>query len=133
MAIEARERPTGGPLAAEISKMMVELLAEYTGRGPTRARTTLGRDHVLVLLRDTLTKGERQLAQNGHAHAVLETRRLYQRVFKDRAVESIEDLTGRKVVGFMSDNHLDPDLGVEVFVFEPGEESAAEVTEGESG
>jgi uncharacterized protein YbcI len=26
---------------------------------------------------------------------------------------------GRKVVGFMSDNHIDPDLAVEVFVLEP--------------
>jgi uncharacterized protein YbcI len=31
----------------------------------------------------------------------------------------IEELTGRKVIGFMSDNHLDPDLAVEVFVLEP--------------
>ena len=31
----------------------------------------------------------------------------------------IEALTGRKVVGFMSDNHVDPDLAVEVFVLEP--------------
>ena len=30
----------------------------------------------------------------------------------------IEELTGRKVVGFMSDNHIDPDLAVEVFVLE---------------
>ena len=28
----------------------------------------------------------------------------------------IEQLTGRKVIGFMSDNHIDPDLAVEVFV-----------------
>jgi uncharacterized protein YbcI len=31
----------------------------------------------------------------------------------------IERLTGRKVIGFMSDNHIDPDLAVEVFVLEP--------------
>ena len=31
----------------------------------------------------------------------------------------IEELTGRKVIGFMSDNHIDPDLAVEVFVLEP--------------
>ncbi len=30
----------------------------------------------------------------------------------------IEELTGRRVVGFMS-NHIDPDLAVEVFVLEP--------------
>jgi uncharacterized protein YbcI len=32
--------------------------------------------------------------------------------------EKIEELTGRKVVGFMSDSHIDPDLAVEVFVLE---------------
>jgi len=31
----------------------------------------------------------------------------------------IEVLTGRTVVGFMSDNHIDPDLAVEVFVLAP--------------
>ena len=31
---------------------------------------------------------------------------------------------GRKVVGFMSDNHIDPDLAVEVFVLEPLPEPA---------
>jgi uncharacterized protein YbcI len=30
----------------------------------------------------------------------------------------LEELTGRKVIGFMSDNHIDPDLAVEVFVLE---------------
>jgi uncharacterized protein YbcI len=40
----------------------------------------------------------------------------------------IEELTGRKVIGFMSDNHIDPDLAVEVFVLEPlpRDEDAAE-------
>jgi hypothetical protein len=32
----------------------------------------------------------------------------------------IEQLTGRTVIGFMSDNHIDPDLAVEVFILEPG-------------
>jgi uncharacterized protein YbcI len=48
------EPDTGGQVAAEISNAMVRLIAETTGRGPTKARTTIGRDHVLVMLRDTL-------------------------------------------------------------------------------
>ena len=31
----------------------------------------------------------------------------------------IEELTGRKVIGFMSDNYIDPDMAVEVFILEP--------------
>jgi uncharacterized protein YbcI len=31
----------------------------------------------------------------------------------------IEQLTGRKVLAFMSANHIDPDLAVELFILEP--------------
>ena len=133
MATKAVEPLSGGPLAAEISNMMVALLAEYTGRGPTKAHTTLGRDHVLVLLEDTLTQGERQLARNGHADAVLDSRKLFQRVFRDRAVARVEELTSRTVVGFMSDNHVDPDLGAELFVLEPKDGQVVGPVDAESG
>jgi uncharacterized protein YbcI len=33
----------------------------------------------------------------------------------------LEKLMGRKVIGFMSDNHIDPDLAVEVFILAPVE------------
>ena len=48
------------------------MLREYTGRGPTKARTMINEDVVTVLLADTLTKGERRLAENGHAGRILE-------------------------------------------------------------
>jgi uncharacterized protein YbcI len=50
---------------------------------------------------------------------VLDLRRRWQRVMKTDLSHEIEQLTGRKVIGFMSDNHLDSDLAVEVFVLEP--------------
>ena len=34
-------------------------------------------------------------------------------------MEAVEELTGRDVVAFMSNNHIDPDLAVEVFVLRP--------------
>ena len=43
-------------------------------------------------------------------------------IMKKDVSREIEELTGRKVIGFMSDNHIDPDhpdLAVEVFVLEP--------------
>ncbi len=49
----------GGQLDAAISNGLVQLLSEYTGRGPTRARTYLNGSMVVCVLRDTLTKGER--------------------------------------------------------------------------
>jgi uncharacterized protein YbcI len=38
---------------------------------------------------------------------------------REDLVAMVEEQMGRSVVAFMSDNHIDPDLGVEVFVLEP--------------
>jgi len=113
-----REHPTG-ELAAAISNTVVRALARTTGRGPTKARTTVGDNGVFVVLQDTLTVGERTLTDAGEAQAVLDLRRRWQRVMESEVSREVEQLTGRKVVGFMSDNHIDPDLAVEVFVLEP--------------
>jgi uncharacterized protein YbcI len=108
-----------GPLAASISNAVVQALAKTTGRGPTQAKTTFGDNAVFVVLQDALTVGERSLSDAGEGPVVLDLRRRWQSVMQAEISQTIEDLTGRKVVGFMSDNHIDPDLAVEVFVLEP--------------
>jgi len=114
------EQPQGyGELAAAISNMIVGALSRTTGRGPTKAKTTLGDNGVFVVLQDSLTVGELTLAGAGEGQAVLDLRRRWQRVMQAEVSREVERLTGRKVIGFMSDNHIDPDLAVEVFVLEP--------------
>ena len=108
-----------GELAAKISTTVVRALSRTTGRGPTKAKTTLGPNGVFVVLQDTLTRGEQTLADAGQGEAVLELRHRWQMIMKNDVSREIEQLTGRKVIGFMSDNHIDPDLAVEVFVLEP--------------
>jgi uncharacterized protein YbcI len=112
------EHPNGR-LAAAISNAVVRALARTTGRGPTKARTTFGQNGVFVVLQDSLTVGEQTLAEAGQSRAVLDLRRRWQDVMQESVSREIEELTGRKVVGFMSDNHIDPDLAVEVFILEP--------------
>ena len=108
-----------GELAARISNTVVKALARTTGRGPTKAKTTLGDNGIFVVLQDSMTRGEQILANAGEGEAVLDLRRRWQRVMRSDVSREIEELTGRKVIGFMSDNHIDPDLAVEVFVLEP--------------
>jgi uncharacterized protein YbcI len=112
-------RLSEGELAAAISRTVVQALGRTTGRGPTKARTTLGDNGVFVVLQDTLTRGEQTLADAGQGQAVLDLRRRWQGVMEAEVSREIEELTGRKVIGFMSDNHIQPDLAVEVFVLEP--------------
>jgi uncharacterized protein YbcI len=112
-----------GELAAAISNTVVRALARTTGRGPTKAKTTIGENGVFVVLQDSLTVGEQTLSKAGQSEAVLDLRRRWQRVMEADVSREVEELTGRKVVGFMSDNHIDPDLAVEVFVLEPRHEA----------
>jgi uncharacterized protein YbcI len=113
------KHPPNGSPSAEISRSAVQLLREYTGRGPTRAHTTINTESVMVVLGDILTKGERKLAENGKAQRVLDVRHDFQLVMREELVAMVERTLDRKVIAFMSDNHLDPDLAVEVFILEP--------------
>jgi uncharacterized protein YbcI len=111
-------RPSG-TLAAAISNAVVGLLHNYTGRGPTRARTTIGPDTIVVTLRDSLTKAERTLADHGQKLEVLAMRRAFQGAMREDLVAVVEQLTGRTVEAFLSDNLHEPDVAVEIFLLHP--------------
>jgi uncharacterized protein YbcI len=112
---------TVGSLSAAISNAVVGLLHEYTGRGPTHARTTIGPDTIVVTLRDSLTKAERTLASRGQALEVLAMRRAFQNTMRDELILAIEQLTGRTVEAFLSDNLHEPDVAVEIFLMKRGD------------
>jgi uncharacterized protein YbcI len=105
--------------AARISNHCVRTLSAYTGRGPTKSWTSIDGDLVSIVLRDTLTKGERSLVADGRGQLVLGMRKAYQLTMRDELVAGVEEVTGRKVIAFLSDNHIDPDIAVESFVLEP--------------
>jgi uncharacterized protein YbcI len=109
---------TRGQAAQGISNGVVRLMREYTGRGPTQAHTTINDHIVVVVLRDTLLKAERSLAHDGESQAVIGMRRRFQSTMEDALVAVVEEQTGRKVEVFLSDNAIDPDVAVEVFVLE---------------
>jgi uncharacterized protein YbcI len=116
---EVERRPQGGSTSAAISNAAVRLLNDYTGRGPTKAKTTINRDSVMIVFGDVLTKAERTLADNGDQEAVLQMRKRFQGAMRGELVEIVESHTDRTVVAFMSDNHIDPDLAAEIFILEP--------------
>jgi len=115
----AESSPVEQSTAAQISNLVVQLLHSYTGRGPTKAWTSIDTDLVTVVLRDTLSKGERSLAEDSRAPLVLEMRRAYQQTMRGELIAGVEQLTGRKVMAFLSANHLEPDIAIESFVLKP--------------
>jgi uncharacterized protein YbcI len=112
------ERPPTGPLSLSISNVVVGMLREYTGRGPTKARTTIRDNVVLVMLEQTLTKGEQSLVAKGRSDKVLEIRHEFQNAMRQECSDKVAELTGRNVLAFLSANHIDPDLGAEIFMLD---------------
>jgi uncharacterized protein YbcI len=109
-----QQRPADGSLHLAISNAFVKLLREYTGRGPTKARTSIRDDVVLIMLEQTLTKGELSLAARGGGETVLEIRHEFQEAMREESSAKVAELTGRKVIAMLSANHLDPDLAAEI-------------------
>jgi len=115
---DVQDAAARGQLSAEISSAVVRLFSKHTGRGPTKARTTLDADLVVVLLQNNMTKGEKSLVHAGKGAEVLQIRRTFQETMRPELVEAVERLTKRNVVSFMSANDIDPDAAAEIFLLD---------------
>ena len=110
-----------GDVRTEISDGIVALLKEFYGRGPERTKTYVSDDLVVCLLRGGFTRVEQTLLEGGHSDDVIRQRMAFQQVMRHRFEHVVEAATGRKVIGFMSGNHQDPDMICEVFVLAPND------------
>ena len=114
--MSADQQSTSDPQSGAITQAVVEIFRDYTGRGPAEAQTFVNEDLVHVLLADTMTAAQRELATGGEQEFVLDVRRKFQRTMEDHLTAAVEQHTGRRVVAFLSDNSIEPDLALESFV-----------------
>jgi uncharacterized protein YbcI len=113
-----------GRLAAAISTAVVHVFSEHTGRGPTKARTTIDGEMVVVILQDSLTRAERSLVEAGKDAEVLQLRRSFQETMSVDLIAVVERLTASNVQAFMSANHIAPDTAAEIFLLDAKVEAA---------
>jgi hypothetical protein len=58
-------------------------------------------------------------------------RKAFQGTVRHDLINRVEEILGRKVIAFMSDNHIDPDVAVDVFVLAaPGAEPQGDSARG---
>lgn len=110
-------RPEGA--AVTISNQIVRLLVRYVGRGPTKARTTLSQNLVVVTFADTMTRAELNLVAAGAAEAVASMRRVFQATMREEAVRSIEEILGRTVTAYLADIDTSANIALMAFVLAP--------------
>lgn len=127
MALEADE--TSGELestlARGISHEMVRLYSEYYGHQRTTARTYINENIVLVMLQSSVTADEIERFAKGLGKGVIDQRVAFQKGEEDAFTISIERLTGRKVVAFLSANEESLDFAAEMFVLDAPPDVAA--------
>jgi uncharacterized protein YbcI len=105
-----------GEMRATISREMVRLQAEYYGKGPTKAKTYIVDDLVVVVLEETFTRAEKTLAERGEREAIQHIRRRFQQQMAESFTSLVEQATGRKVRVFLSETDVDSDVSVETFL-----------------
>ena len=117
------DRPTEvGSRLSEISRAVVQIHAQYYGRGPERARTIWHRDVIVCLLEDVYTPAERTLIQAGHFEQVRTVRSAFEDEVEPLLRGAVEGITDRQVRAFVSQVSREPELAAEVFVLEPLEQ-----------
>jgi uncharacterized protein YbcI len=106
----------GGQLLSAISTAIVKLMREHYGRGPIKAKTYALDDIVVCVLRGSgFTPLEQTIMESGDGGRVVAMRENFQEMMAARYKDMIEELTGRKVLAFLSQAHVEPDITLEVF------------------
>jgi uncharacterized protein YbcI len=106
----------GGQLLAAISTSVVAILREHYGRGPMKAKTYALDDIIVVVMRGSgFTPLEQTIMDSGNPDRIVDMRHEFQHMMTRQFTETIERLTGRKVLAFLSQAHVDPDITIEIF------------------
>ena len=116
----------GEPLLAAVSEAMVSMHERYHGRVPATAKCLMmGDDLLACVLGGVYTDVEKTMIELQRTTTVQETRSAFQEAMQHKFIETIERLSGRRVMAFISNQHVGPDLEIELFVLAPGSHDSA--------
>ena len=110
----------GDELLAAVTDAMVALHERYYHRVPVTAKTLLLDGEMLVcVLGGVYTDVEKTMIELQRVPVVQQTRSAFQNAMQHKFIAAVEHLSGRGVLTFISNQHVGPDLEVELFMLEP--------------
>jgi uncharacterized protein YbcI len=110
----------GDALLKAVTEEMVALHERYHHRIPATAKTQLLEDDLIaVVMGGVYTDVEKTMIELERSTLVQETRSAFQEAMQQRFIESVERLSGREVLAFISNSHVGPDIEIELFVLRP--------------
>jgi uncharacterized protein YbcI len=111
---------TGDALLVAVTDSMVALHQLYHHRAPVTAKTLLLEGDLLAcVLGGVYTTVEKTMIELQRSAVVADTRSAFQDAMQHRFITTVERLSGRKVLNFISSHHVGPDVEIELFMLEP--------------
>jgi uncharacterized protein YbcI len=117
---------TAGPLSGDellraVTEEMVALHERYHHRAPVTAKTLLlGGDLLACVLGGVYTDVEKTMIELQRSTVVQETRSAFQSAMQHKFIAAVERLSGRDVLAFISNQHIGPDIEIELFMLSAG-------------
>jgi uncharacterized protein YbcI len=120
----APENPlTGDRLLVAVTDAMVAMHKRYHHREPVTAKTMLMSDELLAcVMGGVYTDVEKTMIELQRHTIVQQTRSAFQEAMQERFISEVERLSGRRVLAFMSNSHVGPDLEIELFMLAPADQ-----------
>ncbi len=113
----APDNLNGDELLTAVSAAMGALHERYYGRIPATAKSQMmGDDLLACVLGGVFTEVEKTMIELERAAIVQETRSAFQAAMQQKFIAVVEQLSGRRVLAFISNQHVGPDLEIELFV-----------------
>ena len=123
--MSSRGALSGEPLLSAVSEAMASIHERYHGRAPAAAKTLMmGDDLLACVLGGVYTEVEKTLIELQRTTLVQETRSAFHEAMQHKFIDTVQRLSGRRVLAFISNQHVGPDLEVELFVLAPAGDDA---------
>lgn len=116
----ANEALSGDELLAAVTEAMVGFHQRYYHREPVSAKTMLlGDDLLACVLGGVYTDVEKTMIEIQRSTLVQETRNAFQTAMQNKFINTVQKLSGRRVLAFVSNHHVGPDIEIELFLLVP--------------
>jgi uncharacterized protein YbcI len=115
---DSTEEQDAGRLNRSLARAVAGIARKHTGIGPKKAEAFFHKNYVVVVMVNTMTAQERSLAADDSTDTIVRIRSALQHSMRKELSQAVADLTGAKVVGFMSGSQIVPSLSAQVFVLD---------------
>jgi uncharacterized protein YbcI len=118
----ASESESTAEIAARISDEIAAIHRESYGESVRSVQTHIHDDFVVCVLDISLLTHEETLLEHDRGEeSIRAVRREFQAAIAPTFGAAVEHMTGRRVIGFLSETHIDPPFSLEFFRLAPTE------------